>query len=51
MPSSAEYCAIGETTTRFLSVTPRSVKGVNIGGMGLAVSARTTPDCTAIQSS
>ena len=35
MPSTHEYCAIGETTTRFVSVTPRSVNGVNIGGTAL----------------
>ena len=39
MPSTQEYCAIGETTTRFGSVTPRSVNGVNIGGTGFAASA------------
>ena len=38
MPSAHEYCAIGDTTTRFLSVTPRSVNGVNIGGTGGAAS-------------
>ena len=32
MPSHAMYVAIGETITRFLSETPRSVNGVNIGG-------------------
>ena len=32
MPSSALYMSIGETTTRFASVIPRSVNGVNIGG-------------------
>ena len=31
-PSTAEYCAIGDTTTRFFSVTLRTVYGVNIGG-------------------
>src|SRR6218665_2537590 len=31
-PSCALYCAIGETTMRFLSVRPRTVQGVNIGG-------------------
>ena len=33
-PSTAEYCAIGETTMRFSSVRPRSVSGRNIGGRG-----------------
>ena len=32
VPSSALYTSIGETTTRFASVSPRSRKGVNIGG-------------------
>jgi hypothetical protein len=32
MPSTHEYCAIGETTMRLGSVTPRSVNGVSIGG-------------------
>ncbi len=30
----AEYCAIGETITRFFSVMERTVNGVNIGGIG-----------------
>jgi hypothetical protein len=30
-PSTAEYCAIGETTTRFATVISRSFNGVNIG--------------------
>lgn len=46
MPSSQRYCAIGDTTTRFFSVSPRSVKGVNIGG-----SCASTPDCAASQRS
>jgi hypothetical protein len=29
----AEYCAIGDTTTRFFSTAPRTLKGVSIGGM------------------
>ena len=35
MPSSAEYWSIGETTTRFASVMPRSRNGWNIGTVGL----------------
>jgi len=31
-PSTALYCAIGDTTTRLCNVSPRSVNGVNIGG-------------------
>ena len=38
-----EYCAIGETTTRFFSVTPRSVNGVNIGGTGACGATRCRP--------
>ena len=51
MPSTAEYCAIGETTTRFFSVTPRSVNGVNIGGTERLSGARSTPERWASQSS
>ena len=36
-PSIAEYIAIGETTMRLASVTPRALKGVNIGGAGARV--------------
>ena len=43
VPSVAEYCAMGDTTTRFLSVTPRRVKGVNIGGGGLRPAGTATP--------
>jgi hypothetical protein len=50
-PSTQEYCAIGDTTTRFFSVTPRSVNGVNIGGIGCCCGARWAPDRSAIQSS
>ena len=32
MPSTALYCAIGETTTRFFSSRSRSRNGANIGG-------------------
>ncbi len=32
MPSIAEYCAIGETTTRFLTCMSRSSNGENSGG-------------------
>ena len=32
VPSSALYMSMGETTTRFSTVIPRSVNGVNIGG-------------------
>ncbi len=32
MPSLAEYIAIGETAMRLASSSPRSRKGVNIGG-------------------
>ena len=39
----AEYCAIGETTTRFFSVRPRSRNGVNIGGTARLVDARLVP--------
>ena len=34
VPSTAEYSHMGETTTRFRSVMPRSRKGVNMGGGG-----------------
>jgi hypothetical protein len=40
-PSTAEYMHIGETTTRLGSVRPRSVSGVNIGGV--TVSSAFTP--------
>ena len=50
-PSTHEYCAIGETTTRFFSVTPRRVKGVNIGGTARWVAPRCRPARWAIQSS
>lgn len=33
VPSAAEYMSIGETTTRLRRVSPRRVKGVNIGGV------------------
>ena len=42
---------MGETTTRFFSVMPRAVKGVNIGGKGCCSGERRTPDRSAIQSS
>ncbi len=42
-PSSQEYMAMGETTTRFFSVTPRTRKGVNIGG-----TARVCATCPAL---
>ena len=52
MPSTHEYCAIGETTMRFFSVTPRSVNGVNIGGIGAVRRARAARRrAAAIQSS
>jgi hypothetical protein len=51
MPSTQEYCAIGETTTRFLRVKPRRVNGVNIGGIGFCPGARRAPARSAIQSS
>ncbi|MNE96130.1 hypothetical protein D3C80_1942980 [compost metagenome] len=51
MPSTQEYCAIGETTTRFFKLTPRSVKGVNIGGTARCCGLRCTPERWAIQSS
>ena len=35
VPSSALYMSMGETTTRFSTVIPRSVNGVNIGGGAL----------------
>jgi hypothetical protein len=35
-PSAAEYWSIGETTTRFSSVMPRSRNGVNIGTGGFS---------------
>ena len=48
----AEYCAIGETTMRFFSVTPRTVNGVNIGGIGAAPARRAARRrAAAIQSS
>ena len=51
MPSTAEYCAIGETTTRFFSVdAAQRENGVNIGGIDcLAWRARSegTPDRSA----
>ena len=50
-PSTALYCAIGETTTRFFSVRPRSVNGVNIGGIGPCGATRCRPAAAAIQSS
>jgi hypothetical protein len=34
VPSTAEYIAIGETTTRFSSAMSRSRNGANIGGAG-----------------
>ena len=59
MPSTHEYCAIGETTMRFFNVTPRSVNGVSIGGIDCFQRAARPrpparagrPDCSAIQSS
>ena len=51
MPSTAEYCAIGETTMRFFSVTPRRVNGVSIGGIGPCGATRCLPAAAAIQSS
>jgi hypothetical protein len=44
-PSFAEYCAIGDTTIRFLSTTPRARNGVNIGGIGRDVDGTGTPAC------
>ena len=38
-PSVAEYWHMGETTTRFASVMPRSRNGWNIGGTGRVTSA------------
>ena len=51
MPSTAEYWSIGETTTRFSSVMPRSRNGWNIGTAGLSTSTskpcrRTSPATT-----
>ena len=40
IPSTAEYCAIGDTTTRFFTVTERRVNGVNIGGTGAIAGVR-----------
>ena len=45
-----EYIAIGETTMRFASVTPRAVNGVNIGGSGRP-SPFLRPECSANQRS
>ena len=45
MPSTAEYCAIGETTTRFFSVRPRSLNGVNIGGIERFAARRAGSAC------
>ena len=45
MPSTAEYWSIGETTTRFSSVMPRSRNGWNIGTAGLTTS--TSKPCRA----
>ena len=39
-PSFAEYCAIGDTTTRFASVSPRRRNGRNIGARGGVVRVR-----------
>ena len=39
-PSTALYCAIGETTTRFSSRMPRSLNGRNIGRTAAAVPSR-----------
>ncbi|MNT18054.1 hypothetical protein D3C72_1532360 [compost metagenome] len=54
-PSVHEYIAIGDTTTRFFSVTPRTRNGVNIGGSGwCSRSCRLsgcTPACRASQCS
>ncbi len=40
VPSSALYMSMGETTTRFSTVIPRSVNGVNIGGGAFGDSLR-----------
>ncbi len=45
MPSRAEYCAIGDTTIRFLSTTPRARNGVSIGGIGRDGAGAGTPAC------
>jgi hypothetical protein len=42
---------MGETTTRFFRVVPRTVKGVNMGGIGRCSGARMAPARSAIQSS
>ena len=50
-PSTHEYCAMGETMTRFFSVRPRTVRGVNMGGGGVAASATGRPSRRANQRS
>ena len=45
MPSRAEYCAIGDTTMRFLSTTPRARNGVSIGGTGRDGGGAGMPAC------
>ncbi len=50
MPSRAEYCAIGDTTIRFLSTTPRARNGVSIGGMLREVAGTATPACAKARS-
>jgi hypothetical protein len=50
-PSLAEYIAIGDTTTRLASVSPRSVKGVNMGLGGFASAATRRPARAANQRS
>ena len=42
-PSADEYWHIGDTTTRFASVNPRSVNGANIGGAAEPSARRGAP--------
>lgn len=50
-PSWLEYSSVGDTTTRFFRVMPRTVYGVSRGGQGRPPSAAGTPARCASQRS